>query len=132
MTMAGIQLSIVTPERTTFDESVDGVVVPMLDGEAGILAGHAPVIGRLAPGEVRIQTSGRSQRFFVDGGFVQVADNRVSILTGRALTIDQINVAEAHKVLENTRISATDKPEIIEIKTKALDSARAQIRLAGG
>lgn len=130
--MAGIQLSIVTPERTTFDESVDGVVVPMLDGEAGILAGHAPLIGRLAPGEVRIQSGARNQRYFVDGGFVQVTDNRVSILTGRALTIDQINVAEARKVLENTQITASDKPEVIEIKTKAIDGARAQIRLAGG
>lgn len=130
--MASIQLNIVTPERTTFDEPVEGVVVPMLDGEAGILAGHAPVIGRLTAGEVRIQTGGRSQRFFVDGGFVQVADNRVSILTGRALPINEINVAEARRVLETTHISASDKPEVIEIKTRAIDSARAQIRLAGG
>jgi F-type H+-transporting ATPase subunit epsilon len=130
--MASIQLNIVTPERTTFDETVEGVVVPMLDGEAGILAGHSPLIGRLAPGEVRVQQAGRNQRFFVDGGFVQVADNRVSILTGRALTIDQINVAEARRVLETTQISANDKPEVVEIKTKAIDAARAQIRLAGG
>ena len=50
--MAQINLVIVTPEMTTLDADVDGVTVPLIDGSAGILAGHAPMIGRLGPGEV--------------------------------------------------------------------------------
>ena len=53
--MATIQLVIVTPESTTFDESVDSVTLPLVDGEAGVLPGHAPMIGRLGPGELRAQ-----------------------------------------------------------------------------
>ena len=45
--MAQIQVVIVTPEATTLDQMVDSVIVPLLDGAAGVLAGHAPTIGRI-------------------------------------------------------------------------------------
>ena len=54
--MAQIQLVIVTPEKTTFDQAVDSVTLPLIDGEAGILPGHAPMIGRLGPGELRVNS----------------------------------------------------------------------------
>ena len=129
--MAALQIIVVTPERTTLDQTTESVTVPLLDGEAGILLGHAPMIGRLAPGELRISAGGKSQRFYVDGGFVQVADNVVSVLTGRSIPVEQIDVAAARQILEKTEILPSEKSEVIEGKNKLIAQARAQIRIAG-
>jgi F-type H+-transporting ATPase subunit epsilon len=129
--MAALQIVVVTPERTTLDQTTESVTVPLLDGEAGILSGHAPMIGRLAPGEMRVSTGGKVERFYVDGGFVQVADNVVSVLTGRSIPIDQIDVAAARQILEKTEILTSEKSEVIELKNKTIAQARAQIRIVG-
>ena len=67
----------------------------MYDGELGVLPGRAPLIGRLGYGELRIARGGETRRFFVDGGFAQVRANMVTVLTGRALRADEINVPAA-------------------------------------
>jgi len=72
--MAQIQVVIVTPEATTLDQMVDSVVVPLLDGSAGVLAGHAPTIGRLGPGELRVREGSKETSYYVDGGFVSGSD----------------------------------------------------------
>jgi F-type H+-transporting ATPase subunit epsilon len=128
--MAKLHVSIVTPESTTFDEAADSLVVPLFDGEAGILAGHAPMIGRLAPGELRVSAGGKSHRFYVDGGFVQVLNDQVSVITGNSMPASQINVAAAQKLLDETQITANDKAEIVDLKTRTLAQARAQLRIA--
>ena len=53
--MAKLKIVIVTPETTTLDQEADFVVLPMFDGESGISANHAPMIGRLGPGELRVK-----------------------------------------------------------------------------
>jgi len=130
--MANLQVVVVTPECTAIDQQADSVTVTLMDGEAGILAGHAPMIGRLAPGELRLLSSGKANSYYVDGGFVQVAENVVSILTGRAVPVNQIDRAAAEQLLEKTQIAASDKAELVEIKNKTIAQARAQIRLASG
>ena len=67
-----VQCVVVTPERAVLDESVDFVVLPMYDGELGVLPGRAPLIGRLGYGELRTRRGNEIRRFFVDGGFAQV------------------------------------------------------------
>lgn len=130
--MANLQVVVVTPECTAIDQQADSVTVTLMDGEAGILAGHAPMIGRLAPGELRLVSAGKPNSYYVDGGFVQVAENVVSILTGRAVPVNQIDRAAAEQLLEKTQIAASDKSELVEIKNKTIAQARAQIRLASG
>jgi len=130
--MANLQVVVVTPECTAIDQQADSVTVTLMDGEAGILAGHAPMIGRLAPGELRLVSGGKPNSFYVDGGFVQVADNVVSILTGRVVPVNQIDRTAAEQLLEKTQIAASDKAELVEIKNKTIAQARAQIRLASG
>src|SRR5437763_10679359 len=76
---------VVTPERTLFDEAVDSVILPLFDGELGVLPGRSPLIGRLGFGELRTRTGGAVRRYFVDGGFAQVRDDVVTVLTNRAI-----------------------------------------------
>lgn len=125
-----IQVSIVTPEMTTFDESADGVVVPLIDGEKGILPGHAPMIGRLGPGELRIKASSGEQRFYVDGGFVQVAPDSVSVLTGKSIPVAEIDVAAAREALAKAQADEPQNADHRELRQKAINQANAQIRIA--
>lgn len=80
--MNKLQVVIVTPESTTLDKQVDSVVLPLFDGEKGILSNHAPMIGRLGKGKLRIKDGSSEESYQIDGGFVQVESNTVSILTG--------------------------------------------------
>src|SRR6185369_17224947 len=93
-----LQCVVVTPERTVLDTTADSVVVPMYDGELGVLPGRAPLIGRLGPGELRARHGATVERFFVDGGFAQVRDNVVTVLTPRAQKASEINQQAASQV----------------------------------
>ena len=75
-----IQLEVVTPERRVLSEMVDGVQVPGLNGELGILPGHVPLISQLQTGVLSYTQGGQVQRLHVSGGFVEVNADRVSVL----------------------------------------------------
>lgn len=122
---------IVTPETTAFDENVDFVAVPLYDGELGILPGRAPLIGRLGYGELRIRQGTRTLHFYIDGGFVQVADNVVSILTNRAVPAERINADAASEQLESAvrRHAASDEQQ--QQRERQIAQARAQLRVSG-
>jgi F-type H+-transporting ATPase subunit epsilon len=123
-----LKIVIVTPEKTTLDQEAEFVALPMIDGEAGILPGHAPMIGRLGPGELRIRNGNTTQRFFIDGGFAQVEGGVVSVLPGRSVSADKMIAADAKKALEDALALPADKPELNEIKQKAVAIARAEVR----
>ena len=91
----GLRCVIVTPERALLDEPADFVALPLYDGELGILLDRAPLVGRLGFGELRIRRGNETKRFYVDGGFVQVRANVVSVLTARAIPVSEINTAAA-------------------------------------
>jgi F-type H+-transporting ATPase subunit epsilon len=127
--MSQIQIVIVTPEETTFDQMVDGVVLPLIDGEAGVLPGHAPMIGRLGPGELRVRSGSDESRFYVDGGFVQVESNVVSVLTGNSLPAAELDITIAKNALAKAENEPSDTLALSETKQKAVAQAKAQIRM---
>lgn len=79
-----LQVSVISPEKVLFEGSVDSVVAPAFDGEIGILNGHAPLMTLLGEGELRVGPETGGRRFRVSGGFLQVADNQVRVVTERA------------------------------------------------
>ena len=81
---SSLTVSLISPERTVFEGEAQQVVAPAWDGEIGILRGHAPLLALLGNGVVRIKTGGAEQRFAIEGGFMQVVDDKVSILSERA------------------------------------------------
>jgi F-type H+-transporting ATPase subunit epsilon len=81
-----LTVSVISPERTVFEGQATSVVAPAFDGEVGILTGHAPMITALGRGTLRVEQGGAPQRFTVDGGFLQVVDNQVRIVTEKATT----------------------------------------------
>jgi F-type H+-transporting ATPase subunit epsilon len=119
---------VVTPEKAVLDEAADFVVVPMLDGELGVAPDRLPLIGRLGFGELRITQGNQTKHFYVDGGFVQVRANVVTVLTSKAMDVKDIKIEQAQAVLQAATVEAT--PEDQEAQYKAQQRARAQLRLA--
>ena len=79
-----LNVSVISPERTLFEGSVDSLVAPAFDGEVGILPGHAPMLTLLGKGTLRLGSEGSAGRFNVEGGFLQVVDDAVRVVTERA------------------------------------------------
>ncbi len=120
-----LQITIVTPEKAVLDESADLVVLPMFDGELGVLAGRAPFVGQLGPGELRIKSGSKTKRIFVDGGFVQVRSNTVNVLTPSARKPEELT--DALLALEQTKVDALPSTSATEIELKK----RATLKLKG-
>jgi F-type H+-transporting ATPase subunit epsilon len=123
-----IRCVVVTPERTELDREADFVALPMFDGELGVQRGRAPMIGRLGYGVLRLQTVSGPERYFVDGGFAQVEDDVVNVLTGRAIPVDLLDNDEATKTLAEALDMPGSTPEQAQIKDAAVRRARGQLR----
>ncbi len=121
-----LSLVVVTPETTVLDVTAEYVVAPLYDGEIGIARNHAPLIGRLGYGELRFRNEGKNTRYFVEGGFVQVVDNVVSVMTGRAIPAEQIDVHQARVQLDE----ALERPATgVESSARERDIAQARGKL---
>ena len=129
--MADFTCIVVTPEATVLDEKTSFVALPLHDGEKGIGPNHAPLIARLGCGELRLKTEGgETKNLYVDGGFVQIADNVVSVLTDRAMPSSELNADAARELLETARKTKASLDEQIDARHRAESQARAQIRVA--
>jgi F-type H+-transporting ATPase subunit epsilon len=96
-----MQVELVSPERILFSGDAEMVVARTTDGDIAFLTGHAPFIGALVEGAVLIRTTeGRDEHAAVHGGFVEVSDNRVTILSDLAEMADQIDEARARARIE--------------------------------
>ena len=125
-----LQCIVVTPERTWLDELVESVVLPAYDGEIGILHGHTPLIARLGYGELRTKVGDSVQRYFVDGGFAQVRDDVVTVLTHRAIPASQIDPAVASRELERAESQRALTDHEFADQQRAVARARGMIRVA--
>jgi F-type H+-transporting ATPase subunit epsilon len=79
-----LKVSVISPEAVLYEGDAETVVAPAFDGEVGILTGHAPMVTLLGRGELRVGAGAAALHFRVEGGFLQVADNLVRVVTERA------------------------------------------------
>jgi len=128
--MAQLKCIVVTPESTVLDEQIDFVALPLFDGEIGIAPGRSPMIGRLGYGELRLVTGGQSRHYYVDGGFVQVAGNVVSVLTNRAVSSSTLDAQVAAEQLAQARTRKANSEELFSTRDRLERQARAQMHLA--
>ncbi len=132
---SGVRCVIVTPETTVLDTHARFVTLPLFDGQRGVGRGHAPFIGRLGAGLVRItgEQGGAAEAVrltFVEGGFVEVSHDSVTVITQRAIPAEKMSVAEARAGLEKLRTTAATGDEAIAAKMQAEETARALVRAA--
>ena len=80
-----LNVSVISPEAVLYEGTTDSVVAPAFDGEVGILTGHAPMMTLLGKGVLRL--GGAAKSFNVEGGFLQVVDNNVRVVTEKASAV---------------------------------------------
>jgi F-type H+-transporting ATPase subunit epsilon len=123
-----LRIVVVTPEQTVLDATTDFVALPLYDGELGVAPSHAPMIGRLGFGELRIGHGG-GQRFYIDGGFVQVVENVVSVLTNRAIPASRLDESKVKESIAYWLAQPAAGDEELAQREKALEQSRAQLRV---
>jgi F-type H+-transporting ATPase subunit epsilon len=121
---------VVTPEATLVDDTADFVALPLFDGEIGIAPSHSPLIGRLGFGELRIESGDNERKLYVDGGFVEVAKDVISVLTNRAVEAKDLDLAAAEAQLEAALKLPANTDELLAIRDRTILQARAQIQVA--
>jgi F-type H+-transporting ATPase subunit epsilon len=123
-------ISVITPERAVLDSEATFAVVPAHDGELGILARRAPLLYRLGAGLLRVETPAGKRAIFVAGGFAQMVENRLTILTEIAKEPDKIERAAAERALAEAQAMKGVTDAEFQTRQRALAAARAELRLA--
>jgi len=122
-----LRVELVAPDRLVWSGEASFVLARTADGEIGVLRNHAPVLSVLNPGAVVIQDDGGDTKVAaVDGGFLSVADNRVSILSEHAETADEIDLESARRDVEQ----AGDGDEDDDDAARRLAWAQARVDAA--
>ena len=119
-----LHVDIVSAEAEIFSGTATMVFAPAEMGEVGIAPRHAPLVTRLRPGEVRVQTQeGDELSFFVSGGLLEVQPHIITVLSDTAIRADDLDEAQA--------LEAKDRAEkMLAEKTADIDYAKAQSELA--
>ena len=137
-----VEVHIVTPEREVWTGTAEMIIARGVEGEVGIMGGHAPLLVQLAIGPLKInREDGSSVRAVVDGGFLHVGTHegvtRADVLASQAEMADEVNVADARAradeltaQLGQQRDTADAEAEIEQVKAELL-KAQARINLAG-
>jgi F-type H+-transporting ATPase subunit epsilon len=128
-----IQLEIVTPERLVYEDEVDSVNVPGIEGELGILPHHAPLLSILGFGELRIRKGGAEESFAIVGGFVQVRPDKVVVMAETAdlaAEIDLEKAQEARREAERALETGYSEGADLSAARAALQTALMRIRVA--
>jgi F-type H+-transporting ATPase subunit epsilon len=91
--MATFHFDLVSPEKLAFSGEVDQVDIPGVEGDFGVLAGHAPVVAAIRPGILTVTTGGSHEKIIVLGGLAEVSDKGLTVLADVATSLDEIDKA---------------------------------------
>jgi F-type H+-transporting ATPase subunit epsilon len=117
--MATFHFDLVSPEKLLYSGEVDQVDVPGVEGDFGVLAGHAPLVATIKPGIMTIFEGDRTIRAVVSGGFAEVGEKGLTVLADMAVPVDDFDAA---------KLSATIKDTEEDVADAADDAARDKLR----
>ncbi|GAA5148888.1 hypothetical protein GCM10023340_23370 [Nocardioides marinquilinus] len=132
MASDALQVELVAADRTVWSGRASMVIARTVEGDVGVLRGHAPLLSLLADAVVEIDGEDEKVVAAVDGGFLSVAADRVSILSERAVLVDEIDVDAARSDLDDARSAlasgddagAEQRVRRAEARIRAVESAR--------
>ena len=129
--MATIRCEVVTAERTVFEEAVNMVVAPGIDGQLGILPHHAPLITALTYGELIIHREGEEDELIaIGGGFMEVGPDHVTILADSAERAEEIDMARAEEAQKRAEeLMAQKRREDVDFAQAEAALRRSMTRL---
>jgi len=129
-----LRLSVITPARPLVDLDVDHVVVPGREGEFDVLPGHELFLAPLRPGVLRFGTHGREQRIAVSGGFAEVTQTTVTVLSPSAARPEELDRAKVAAELESAETQLLDlgvqaSPDELSVAQDRVDQAKARLSI---
>lgn len=96
--MPELTVDVISPEKPLFSGKADSVVARAFDGEVGILSGHAPMLTKLGTGQVVITSGSTATRFAIQSGFLEVANNKVVVLSEKAVAVEDAHWVKAEEI----------------------------------
>lgn len=130
--MAGktFHCTAVTPEGRMLDTEAVSAVFPAYDGQQGILPGHAPLLTKVGIGVLKVTSAaGDKHELYVDGGFAQMADNKLTLLTERSVPAEQLSAEDAELLWAEARAMTGVSDQAVAARDRAWQRARVQNRL---
>ncbi len=125
-----LKVDIVTAERMIYsEEGVDRLIVPGVEGELGVLTLHAPLLTMIQPGVMRIIKGDDEVEMAITGGFIEVRDNRVTILADTAERAEEIDSARAEEARSRAQRRLEEREADVDRARAEADLARALARL---
>ena len=121
---------IISPEKTVLYVAATSVIVPLVDGEFGIMSGHTPLIARIGAGEIRVTAETGAVNYYVEGGVAEVLNDVVAVLTMYAKPVNQLDVASAEAQYQEALARPGNTLELAAVKNQRLNEARAKLRVA--
>lgn len=130
--MNAFRLEIVTPEAMVFSEEIESLVIPAHEGYLGVLAGHAPLLCTLIPGEIAYTKNGKRIHLTTSGGYMEVTKTKTIILADAVEDPAKIDIGRATKSSERAkeRLGHRTKETDVERATAALARALNRIKIA--
>lgn len=133
-----VELEIVTPEQAVFHDFVDDVVIPGKQGQMDVLPGHLPLISALDVGQLTIRDEHEERHFLIDQGYVEIVDDRVTVLTEACEGVEDIDIDQAKRILEEAReeleelekVSQTEEVEEELFEKHRMALKRQRMRMA--
>ena len=128
--MPTMKLEIVTAERLVYEDQVNAVVAPGIEGQLGILPHHAALLTTLQPGELTIRNDGEEDVFMaISGGFLEVMNNRVVVLADTAERADEIDENRAEEAMLRAQEQLDTRTEDVNLERALTSIMRSQTRL---
>ncbi len=107
--MATFHFDLVSPEKLAFTGEVDQVDVPGIEGDFGVLAGHAPVVAAIRPGILTVTSGGTQQKIIVLGGLAEVSEKGLTVLADVATSIEDLDRAQLADIIAEMEAKLAEK-----------------------
>ena len=127
--MSKLNFEIVTAEKVVHSEEVDIVIAPGIMGQLGILPGHTSLMTMLQPGELITRSGNEESAIFVSGGFLEVMQNRVTILADTAERAEEIDMSRAEEARRRAEERLRLRPEDVDLARAEAALKRALMRI---
>ena len=125
-----LNVAVVTPEGIAYEDTASSVVIPAHDGEVAFLPGHAPFVGAIGVGSLRIaDAKGQSRAWYLEGGVAQALDDEVTVLADRIQPVEKLDRAEAEADLREALREVPTTDEAFAARDHQAEAARARLRL---
>jgi len=107
--MATFHFDLVSPEKLAFSGEVDQVDIPGVEGDFGVLAGHAPVVAAMRPGILTVIAGAIRQKISVLGGIAEVSAKGLTVLADVATSLDELDRAEFADTISDMQNKLSEK-----------------------